>query len=299
MTDVLKHRFVSPRADGADPTQIQPSYWNDGHKFQGGTAGQVLTRDPTDANFGAAWTSLVAPVSPVSTFIASTTTGTVNDWVPGSGLGPAHTLIQWSGAANLTITGLAAGAVGKMVTIVSVSNFVISLPHASTGSVTANRLFNIATSAPMPIAYGGYATYFFNGSTWLMIGHDQGAALTPVFVASDYTATGSMTWTLAAGDVSGMFYQLRGRMLWVGMAVASTTVGGTPNIALVRTIPGGFTAAGQVDGAMAYIDSGTPASGLWRAVSTQLQFYKSLLAPAWTVSTDNTFLSMSGQFGVT
>ena len=55
MSNVLTHRFVSPKLDGSDATQVQPSAWNDGHKFSGGTAGDVLTRDPTDATWGARW----------------------------------------------------------------------------------------------------------------------------------------------------------------------------------------------------------------------------------------------------
>lgn len=55
MANVLKHRFASAKANGPDATQIQPSHWNDGHIFSGGNAGDLLTRDPTDASFGAKW----------------------------------------------------------------------------------------------------------------------------------------------------------------------------------------------------------------------------------------------------
>ncbi len=55
MANVLKHRFASGKADGPDATQVQPSNWNDGHLFSGGNAGDLLTRDPTDASYGAAW----------------------------------------------------------------------------------------------------------------------------------------------------------------------------------------------------------------------------------------------------
>ena len=61
MSNVLTHRFVSPKLDGSDATQVQPSAWNDGHKFSGGAAGDVLTRDPTDATWGATW----VPAAPV------------------------------------------------------------------------------------------------------------------------------------------------------------------------------------------------------------------------------------------
>jgi hypothetical protein len=53
--NLLKHRFVSGKSDGADASQVQPSNWNDGHTFSGGAAGDVLTRDPTDPNYGAKW----------------------------------------------------------------------------------------------------------------------------------------------------------------------------------------------------------------------------------------------------
>src|SRR5262245_38261688 len=55
MSNVLKHRFVSGKADGPDPSQIQPSHWNDGHAFSGGNAGEYLARDPSDPTFGATW----------------------------------------------------------------------------------------------------------------------------------------------------------------------------------------------------------------------------------------------------
>jgi len=61
MSDVLRHRFVSQKPDGPDATQIQPSSWNDGHAFSGGAAGDVLTRDPTDAAYGAIW----KPIPPI------------------------------------------------------------------------------------------------------------------------------------------------------------------------------------------------------------------------------------------
>jgi len=60
MSNVLGHRFVSPKLDGPDATQVQPSAWNDGHKFSGGANGQILTRDTSDATFGATWAAPAA-----------------------------------------------------------------------------------------------------------------------------------------------------------------------------------------------------------------------------------------------
>lgn len=65
MANILKHRFASAKADGADATQVQPSHWNDGHAFSGGNAGDLLIRDPTDATYGAKWGIPVTPWTPI------------------------------------------------------------------------------------------------------------------------------------------------------------------------------------------------------------------------------------------
>jgi len=70
MANVLKHRFASAKANGPDATQIQPSHWNDGHIFSGGNAGDLLTRDPTDASYGAKW--VAPPVAPPATGVWAT-----------------------------------------------------------------------------------------------------------------------------------------------------------------------------------------------------------------------------------
>jgi hypothetical protein len=67
MANVIKHRFVSAKTDGPDATQVQPSSWNDGHAFTGGNAGDLLTRDPTDAAYGAKWSPPPAPIQGVWT----------------------------------------------------------------------------------------------------------------------------------------------------------------------------------------------------------------------------------------
>jgi hypothetical protein len=51
---MLKHTFVSTKADGADPTQVRASNWNEEHRFDGGAHGAVMMRD-TGASHGAQW----------------------------------------------------------------------------------------------------------------------------------------------------------------------------------------------------------------------------------------------------
>ena len=97
MTDVLKHRFVSPKLDGADATQVQPSAWNDGHRFQGGVDGDQLVRATADATFGATW---IAPGA--YTMVKSTAAGTLADWNPGI---VGNTIIHMAPPSNADITG--------------------------------------------------------------------------------------------------------------------------------------------------------------------------------------------------
>jgi hypothetical protein len=54
-----KHAKVNPHADGLKgPTFVQPSDWNDLHKFTGGADGQCVTRDSTAAT-GASYVSFL------------------------------------------------------------------------------------------------------------------------------------------------------------------------------------------------------------------------------------------------
>lgn len=59
MSNVLTHVFVSAKADVSDATKVGSAKWNDGHKFAGGSNGNVLVRDTSDATYGAAFVSAI------------------------------------------------------------------------------------------------------------------------------------------------------------------------------------------------------------------------------------------------
>jgi hypothetical protein len=60
---VVKHAFVSAKADTADATLVQPSNWNDEHQFSGGNDGESLVRSAS-ATDGAVWAErLVRPTT--------------------------------------------------------------------------------------------------------------------------------------------------------------------------------------------------------------------------------------------
>lgn len=55
-TDVaVTHKFISGKADGADPTLVQPSKWNQNENYGGGLDGQRIARDSGQTD-GASWT---------------------------------------------------------------------------------------------------------------------------------------------------------------------------------------------------------------------------------------------------
>lgn len=56
---ICAHTFVSAIADGSFPTMVQPSNWNSGHTYSGGSHGSVLARDTVtggaSSSEGASW----------------------------------------------------------------------------------------------------------------------------------------------------------------------------------------------------------------------------------------------------
>jgi hypothetical protein len=231
MTDVLKHRFVSARADGADVTQVQPSHWNDGHKFQGGAADELLVRDPTDTNFGAKW---IAPSTLTPTFDGTVTISSVTGAQHNFALGTTRDVtIVLTGAAGAQFTGIAAGRIGQKVTFAGQSTGVFTFAHQSTSSAVGARLTNPVTSAPTPVAAGGWITFVYLGSVWLLIDHEQGKWITPTFNAANFTAYSTGTWTVEASDVVGMMYRLDGKTLSVRFYIGSTSVTGSPGFLII------------------------------------------------------------------
>lgn len=63
----------------------------------------------------------------------------------------------------------------------------------------------------------------------------------PTFSAGDYTASGSMTWTVDSADAN-VYYLLLGKTMLISFRLGTTTVGGTPSTGLYIKIPAGHTA---------------------------------------------------------
>jgi hypothetical protein len=66
---------------------------------------------------------------------------------------------------------------------------------------------------------------------------------TPPFNAGDFTASGAMTWTVAAGNVITYAYNIIGKTMTVAFGIDGAAIGGTPSNILFIAIPGEKTAS--------------------------------------------------------
>lgn len=226
------------------------------------------------------------------TRITSTDTGTQNNWAPGLS---DNTIIEWSGASDMTVTGIASGTTAQIIEFKNTGSKNAFFSHNSGSSSAGNKLFNAATSAGTPVAPKGSIGYYYDGTQWQLLHHDQGSWITPSYSAGDFTANGSMTWGVDSGDVQDMEYWLNGRNLTVRIAIVSTDVGGTANSTLLISNNqwGGFTIAGgnaHFWGTLV-VNAGTATTGRIRADtadSTHILFQLTA-AGNWTLTSgDNT-----------
>jgi hypothetical protein len=196
-----------------------------------------------------------------SPIVGSAATGAVTTLaVPASPI----TSLELTNAALMTLHGVTGGVAGQLLIVRARGAGQVDLVHNSGSMAAGDRFQNLATSAPSSLL-GGYAIYQRNsGGGWNMIGHDQGSYIVPAYSGANFSGNGAMTWTVEAGDVS-IRYLLRAKQLHVVFQIATTSVGGTPNIALQigNGNFGGFLLPTQpVYNSLAYLnDAGTITQG--------------------------------------
>lgn len=242
-------------------------------------------------------------------------TGTKNDFdiglpeeaYQGSGVG----VLSCSNASLLTINGIT-GKTGNIpnqntvLWIVSRGAGQVDIANEAAGSAAEKRIITgvngtIGTISLAPGVGKAMLAYDAVSSRWRVVYHDQGASITPTFSAANFTGSGSMTWTVAAGDVSAFNYYLRGRLLTVKFWLSTTTVGGTVSSQLSPTIPGGFKPAkDSIEPALQYVDNGATQAAGYIQLGTGSPFLlcQKLGGGNWTLSTDNTHLYGSVTFEV-
>ncbi len=121
-----------------------------------------------------------------------------------------------------------------------------------------------------------------------------GAWTTPAFNAANFTASGSMTWTVAEADVSTFAYIIMGKIMTILFDILTSSVGGEANTALLITIPGGVTPTKRVTNAVYISDNGTKSIGrcVIAASGSVITIYKAD-GSAFGAATDTT--SVEGQ----
>ncbi len=201
--------------------------------------------------------------------------------------------LRCNNASLLTLRGLLAGVPGQRLTIVSVGAGQVDIANEDANSTAANRVINGVTGTISLAPGSGRLDLQYDGTTqrWRAINHEQGAWITPAFSAANFTANGSMTWTVDAGDVTTYAYRLSGRTLSVAFSIVSTSVGGTLNTQLRLAIPGGFTAAKTVTSWQFAFDNGVRnASRCEVTASTTVIYFRVDTAGTsnWSASTNNT-----------
>lgn len=117
-----------------------------------------------------------------------------------------------------------------------------------------------------------------------------GTWTTPTFSAGDYTANGSMTWTVAEGDVTSFAYVIQGKVMTVVFTLATTTVGGTPNTQLHIAIPASKTATKRVINPVLISDNGTQVIGWADVAASGTKINIQLLAGANFAASTNATL---------
>jgi len=105
------------------------------------------------------------------------------------------------------------------------------------------------------------------------------------YSSGNYTASGSMTWTVDSGDVLLDRYVRVGPMTYFSFYVYASSVGGTPDTVLKIALPG--SGGYETYGLFWYSDNGTAGIGLVRSNGTQMELSK-LDGSNWTASTNNT-----------
>jgi len=226
--------------------------------------------------------------------LTTTSTGTVNNF----SINANTTVVRCNNASDLTITGITAGFDGQVVIFETIgAGGHVFFTNQDTGSSDPNKLINFITSGPTPIAGAsgqrGSASYWYDATTqrWRLFNHQQGNFIDISFSAGDFTANGSMTWTVASGDVVANKYLIQQRSIILAFTLQTTTVGGTPNTQLIKKLPSTYTIGTGTQAVCFALDNGTPISARSvNASSTQISFSK-FDGTNWTASTDNTFVS--------
>lgn len=128
---------------------------------------------------------------------------------------------------------------------------------------------------------------------WTAVAHD----------AANFTASGSMTWTVEAADQVSFGYMIIGKTMFVRFTLNGTSVGGTVSTELRIRIPAGGVAAAAggspTIGAIRSFDNGTDTVGFCGVVAgaTYIRCWRGGFTN-WALSTNNTSVQGTAMFEI-
>jgi Pectate lyase superfamily protein len=118
-----------------------------------------------------------------------------------------------------------------------------------------------------------------------------GSWTAPAFSAGDFTASGSMSWTVGSGNVDTFAYNIRGKVMTISLVLTNTTVGGAPAARLWIHIPAGKTAARHMAAPCFIIDGGIASTGFMNIAAGDTQISVNRTDGAnWSASSAATYV---------
>jgi len=151
--------------------------------------------------------------------------------------------IEYHGNGDLFIRGMTGGVVGQSILIRNLTAGRIWLYNDDPAAAFGDRIGNFIRLGPMPMAgVRSTARYVYVASGWwAMEIFEMGEPIVPNFDPAVYGGLGGMTWTVEPSDVIYENFYISGRELTYSFFFQATSVGGTPDTYLLRTLPVGWT----------------------------------------------------------
>jgi hypothetical protein len=206
--------------DGQDGFPIQGPQGIQGIQ---GLPGPIIFLDVADGEDGSPIPPSASVFGPAyQTKLLTSATGLQSNYNPGVN---GNTIEYWNGAADINISGIVGGVVNQIYTFKNVSA-AQKVAYFTVGS-GANTVKNFATSNQgTPVAFGGSATWVYDGAAWQIIEHKQGQNVDIPFSAANYAfLDGSRTWTVTSGNVISDNYRLDGNYITYNVYINSSVIG--------------------------------------------------------------------------
>lgn len=141
-----------------------------------------------------------SPGSNLDNVSTNTDVGNQNDWAPTLS---NSTLVEWSGASKLSVTGIANGVTGQRLTFKNSGTSFATFANASGSSIAANRLVNVITSGLTYVGPSGAVIYEYDGTNWKLVSHNQGKAI-DILAAGLASQVGWSSLTAGRGFIFAM-----------------------------------------------------------------------------------------------